>query len=187
MSTSLSNWISCLYSSDTFHCLCVCVHPLRSVTGVANAIDINYILSKHAIVPFNKETHCGFFVVHLSEWQPVLTTWQRDRQDNPSLISLAIMRFGSFWDIASSHCPFHPCLAHVLSSLEAVSWMLLTPKVACTWRRPISMCCAKFHCLLFPFFLLLLLSSFNCAWSCFSPGRHREHMAVSRFWRDSFY
>lgn len=82
-----------------------------------------------------------------------------ERQDNPSLISLGIMRFGRFWKNASPHCPLLRCLAHVLSSLEALSWILLTLFVACTSRRPIRIPPS-------PFFVSCWLNK----WSCFPPS-----------------
>lgn len=72
-----------------------------------------------------------------------------------------------FWEIASSHCPFHPCLAHVLSSLEALPWILLTQKVACTSRHPIWKFWPQCLCLLFFFFFptpLQLNKWFHFSW-----------------------
>lgn len=105
--------------------------------------------SKPDTVRSNNAVQCGLFVIHVSEWQLALATWGGGRQDNPLLYKPGYNEIWEFWAIASSHCPFLPCLAHLLSSLEALPRILLTPKVACTLRHPIRTFWAKIQSLLF--------------------------------------
>lgn len=121
--------------------LLICTYQDHS-TGVANAKDITVFCSNMPLSFFiKKHTVVSLWLTLLSDNQ----CWPLDREiDNPSPISLSIMRFGSFGRLPALTALFHPCLANVLSSLEAAPWMLLTlKKVACAWRHHISICCAK--------------------------------------------
>lgn len=122
-------------------------------------------------------------MVHVDEWQLLLATWRKERQDNPLLYKPEYNEIWEFWEIASSHCPFPPCLAHALSSLEALPWILLTPKVACTSRHPIRTFWAKIPLSLFclppvkqvvlhfPFSLVLKTCFLLVKWTCFAVAK----------------
>lgn len=132
-------------------------------------------------------THKGYFPLNPSSYSLIIThcvclwdIWVSDsqrwplegeRQDNPSRISLGIMRFGSFGSVPVLTALFHQCLARELSSLEALPWILLTLKVACTLRHPLW---PKFLHLLF--FVFLQLSK----WFCFSPRKTEKENSTLR-------